>query len=95
MYIVGKEPVSGIDKTEDLVVEMSHLWNYWPRVSRQVTQIWGYLVDTAVVDLISILFFRFPEWQGPYVSFFLEASVRGTEEMHLVSFSIFVLKKIF
>ena len=59
MYIVGEEPVSGIEETEDSGVEMNHWWNLCPRDSRQVIWILYYVVDFAVSDLIFIFFFSF------------------------------------
>lgn len=32
MYIAGEEQVSGIDKIEDLGVEMNHWRNHWPPI---------------------------------------------------------------
>ena len=60
VYIAGEEPISETDETEDL--GLNHWWNRWPGVSRQVTWILVYLVGFAVSDL---LFFPFPDCQGP------------------------------
>ena len=60
MYIAGEEPISETDETEDL--GLNYWWNRWPGVSRQVTWILVYLVGFAVSNL---LFFPFPDCQGP------------------------------
>lgn len=91
--LLGK-PVQWIDEIEDLGVEMNHWWNHWPRHSRQVPQIWDYLVDLAVSDLIFIVFsFSWLPWTITF-PFSLKPAWE-TPEMHLVPFSVFVLKKIF